>query len=610
MLVILFNCIAILIDNSSLTGGAGNTTPILVQLDTFFFVFYITELSLKVTALGFFMNEGAYLTDGWNVLDFFIISTAIINKIIYEYGINFKSLRSLRVLRPLKVIATLKQLQTILESLFLALPLLADAFLILLFCYLLYALAGLQLFPGLLKKRCIYTNTGISTTALCGNLLCDNGQICSKLLNNPNYGLMNFDNIFFSFLNVFQIVTVDNWTSIMYSVQKTFTNYTSIYFLTLMIIGGLFLVNLTLAVIKVKFSELNNKTPTIKKTTKMKQIYDFHLLKSKNIWRNKALSLEKAERLSLINNPSKISAKLPSVNTKKSKSNPFSMRILLNLRDEFSKLTVGIKDLTLGLTSYANELGKATINLGKTVGMGKLIKVMDKLSPIRLLRKSQGVEEEEIVKRPTIEALNMKYLKLQISNMKEYQSDGLEDIYGSGEDNIISRRKVMYSKSTMCKTKRRTKGNRIIRYKKKINGLIYKMPKNIKKERVICKTMRLPLCNNSALNLKKMFISCKNTQIHNIFISLTQTNNQVNFVPHPKNFKIKPFMGRLAKTASHHTVIISGMKIEYEDSKRMIKENLEDESSIALREIWQNQLFNNTEIYKILKVFIDIFIFI
>lgn len=76
-------------------------------------------------------------------------------------GTNLKSLRSLRVLRPLRTISSIKALRDILSALFSAVSLLKDVIIILLFFYMIFAIAGLQLFMGLLKQRCIHQNTGI-----------------------------------------------------------------------------------------------------------------------------------------------------------------------------------------------------------------------------------------------------------------------------------------------------------------------------------------------------------------------------------------------------------------------------------------------------------------
>ena len=43
-------------------------------IENIFLGLYTTELLLKVCGLGFLFNNGAYLRDPWNILDFFIVA--------------------------------------------------------------------------------------------------------------------------------------------------------------------------------------------------------------------------------------------------------------------------------------------------------------------------------------------------------------------------------------------------------------------------------------------------------------------------------------------------------------------------------------------------------
>lgn len=116
---------------------------------------------LKIIGLGFILNKNAYLRDGWNILDFFIVITAWLPHIFGGNNSSFSSLRVLRVLRPLRTISSVKSLRIILNSLFSAMRLLLDSIIVLLFFFLIFAIGGLQLFMGLLKRRCFNSITGI-----------------------------------------------------------------------------------------------------------------------------------------------------------------------------------------------------------------------------------------------------------------------------------------------------------------------------------------------------------------------------------------------------------------------------------------------------------------
>ena len=49
-----------------------------------------------------------------------------------------------------------------------------------------------------------------------GNYACPNGTYCGEFWEGPNYGITNFDNFLHSMLTVFQCVTLEGWTEILY----------------------------------------------------------------------------------------------------------------------------------------------------------------------------------------------------------------------------------------------------------------------------------------------------------------------------------------------------------------------------------------------------------
>lgn len=249
-----------------------STSDLSDTFDPMFLYLYTVEMGLKILALGFILNEGSYLRDYWNILDFTIISTGYLPLIMgSDSSVNLSSLRSLRVLRPLRTISRIKALKTILVTLFSAMPLILSSVMVNLFFLLIFAIAGLQLFSGLLKKRCFHSFTGVALQqpvdnidvtikgVICGYESCPNDYTCGRMIENPNFDLINFDTIFYSFLMIFQCITLEGWTNIMYLVVKSFSIFTTLFFIILVWIGAYFLVNLTLAVISTKFKEAQEK---------------------------------------------------------------------------------------------------------------------------------------------------------------------------------------------------------------------------------------------------------------------------------------------------------------------------------------------------------------
>jgi hypothetical protein len=85
---------------------------------------------------------------------------------------------------------------------------------VLIFFLLIFAIAGIQLISGNLKHRCINIKTGrmfvdeehglSDNGVLCGAHLCPSiDHYCGKMNANPDYGVTNYDNIFWAFMMTF-----------------------------------------------------------------------------------------------------------------------------------------------------------------------------------------------------------------------------------------------------------------------------------------------------------------------------------------------------------------------------------------------------------------------
>ena len=107
-----------------------------------------------------------------------------------------------------------------------------------------------------------------------------------KFLTNPDYGISNYDNLLTSCLQVFKIITSDDWTSSMFIIQKTFTKFVWIYYVSLVVFGNFFMMNLILAVLKVKYGEYEMKMPEIAKEKgkvfELKELREKRIIISKN----------------------------------------------------------------------------------------------------------------------------------------------------------------------------------------------------------------------------------------------------------------------------------------------------------------------------------------
>jgi hypothetical protein len=245
--------------------------------ENIFLYIYTLEMFLKIAGLGFILNRGSYMRDPWNLLDFIIVVSGYI-PIFFSSGggINLSGLRSLRVLRPLKTVTAIKKLRSLILTIFNAVPYLLEIMVVLIFVFLIFAIAGLQLFTGLLQNSCTDLPTGrvymdfvnnkgpfLCTTSSCptGSGIINNdvsnftSLACAKNNQNPDFGTSNFDNIFNSFLMIYVVTTMEGWSVIMKYVMQSMHFVLCIFFIFIVFMCSFFLINLTLAVITIKFNE-------------------------------------------------------------------------------------------------------------------------------------------------------------------------------------------------------------------------------------------------------------------------------------------------------------------------------------------------------------------
>jgi len=161
------------------------------------------------------MGRGAYLRDMWNIMDFVIVVTSLLPLVI-SLGFSVSALRAIRVLRPLRTITKIRALKMIVRTLFYSFSMVMDSLIILLFVMGVFAIAGMQLFGGTLKYMCMVEATGAMTALNCGSDAdCQAGYLCVKGVASPNYSIINFDTLLWSYLSVYQIISTEGWSLVM-----------------------------------------------------------------------------------------------------------------------------------------------------------------------------------------------------------------------------------------------------------------------------------------------------------------------------------------------------------------------------------------------------------
>uniref|UniRef100_A0A8B9LFI2 Voltage-dependent L-type calcium channel subunit alpha n=1 Tax=Astyanax mexicanus TaxID=7994 RepID=A0A8B9LFI2_ASTMX len=181
-------------------------------------------------------------------------------------GFDVKALRAFRVLRPLRLVSGVPSLQVVLNSIIKAMVPLLHIALLVLFVIIIYAIIGLELFIGKMHATCYMNGTlADEESAPCslsghGRHCTVNGTVCKDGWQGPNNGITNFDNFLFAMLTVFQCITMEGWTEVLYWMNDAMGfELPWVYFVSLVIFGSFFVLNLVLGVLSGEFSKEREK---------------------------------------------------------------------------------------------------------------------------------------------------------------------------------------------------------------------------------------------------------------------------------------------------------------------------------------------------------------
>uniref|UniRef100_H2YSW8 Voltage-dependent L-type calcium channel subunit alpha n=1 Tax=Ciona savignyi TaxID=51511 RepID=H2YSW8_CIOSA len=278
LLTIFANCCALAIYVPFPGEDSNETNEKLEKVEYVFLGIFTVESFMKIIAFGLAFHPNAYLRNGWNILDFIIVIVGLIS-IVFEMADvgstdKVRALRAFRVLRPLRLVSGVPSLQVVLNAIIRAmLPLLHIALLVI-FVIVIYAVVGLELFKGKLHKTCYFNETGeYCMTNIIANddpqpcaplgyagRHCPEDTVCKDGWVGPAHGIINFDTFYFSFITVFQCITMEGWTEVLYYTNNAMGSYLPwIYFVSLIIVGSFFVMNLILGVLSGEFSKEREK---------------------------------------------------------------------------------------------------------------------------------------------------------------------------------------------------------------------------------------------------------------------------------------------------------------------------------------------------------------
>jgi hypothetical protein len=176
------------------------------------------ELVLKVTGLGIL----EYFGDKFNWFDAFIVVIGLVEMASSNGSLSvLRTFRLMRVLRSLKILRAYKRMRVLMENIVMGLSAMTDFLLVLLLFLFIFSVLGMQLFGG---------GAGFAGSR------------------------KNFDNMWDSFLLVFEMLTANDWYRVMWMAMEGAGPVASVYFMLWMLLGHFILLDLFLAILVYNFS--------------------------------------------------------------------------------------------------------------------------------------------------------------------------------------------------------------------------------------------------------------------------------------------------------------------------------------------------------------------
>jgi hypothetical protein len=221
--IVLLNCVVLASDHYGINQ---TTADILEAVNLSCTLLFVVEMALKIIGLG----HRRYAEDSFNLFDAFLVVSSLVELALGDDAGGISVFRALRIFRIIKLTSSLKNFKIVIMTIMSVLPEIANfSCLIALFVFF-YSVLGLHLFGG----------TFIDTEE------------------DPR---SHFDNFGWSVVTVFQILTGENWNTVMYDAMNNNGSMSFLYFVSLTVIGGYILLNLFLAVLLLKTMNAFNPKP-------------------------------------------------------------------------------------------------------------------------------------------------------------------------------------------------------------------------------------------------------------------------------------------------------------------------------------------------------------
>lgn len=246
------------------------------HLDWAFTIIFSIEFVIKIIADGFLLAPNAYMLNGWNILDLFVLVTLYLsnfNSFASSTGLE-RAFRAFKALRALRLINLLRPAREMFTAIMVkGLPYIADAACLCICIIIPFALYGQNVFQGLFYS-CNDDSSDITNKSLCVNEamlgtdapMPDDTEIYQpRIWDNPY--VYSFDSFAKGLLLLVEITSGEGWTDVQaasmsivgkdQAPKQDASQLAGIFFMVYNLIGSILVIALFLGVVLENFSRRN-----------------------------------------------------------------------------------------------------------------------------------------------------------------------------------------------------------------------------------------------------------------------------------------------------------------------------------------------------------------
>lgn len=237
-----------------------------------FVLVFTLEMLIRIIALGLIYGPTPYLSNSWNRLDFVVVIVAW-GDLALEYLVDTQSsivgvlrvMRLLRALRPLRAIRRAPKLRLIVKTVLASVKPISETLLVCAVFLFIFGILGIQLFGD----KFHYCDAPENITSQCMTVESScifNKDQCLAARYVWRNSELNFDNLLYAVISLFYLCTGDGWVTMMHQgvdgigpdtqPQRGHAPIKALYFVSAIVIGNFFLINLFIGVVVDNFARM------------------------------------------------------------------------------------------------------------------------------------------------------------------------------------------------------------------------------------------------------------------------------------------------------------------------------------------------------------------